>query len=915
MPGSLDARSSSVSTTGYADGLGQRTIRFDREAGVSLESIQLRPELSVYEQTLRAQAATIAALQDERFTPVRSIERDGSRVSVTSELVAGDRLSDIIEARSFGDAAVSGLDAAFGFLLQILPALSRLHAANLVHGIVAPGRLILTASAQVVLADPIYGAVIPRLNLSRRRLWSELQVVAPQVAGAVRFDASADVAQAALCGLMLALGRVIDATDALESLPTLVSEAAEISQIRGGDRLADLVRRFFNTTLPLAGSRSVTADQAGRDAHAIASGELGEDACLSALAEFLRYDAPPAPVPVPRAAKPIVAFQPPPVPEAPVLEEPEYEAAASFDALVTEVETASVSEIEVEAIESEAVEVAPILIEKIAAEEIEAEPVEVAAAVMKDFAAALVESAPAASAIVAEPTSPVATEPPPPVVAEPARVEAERVAEPEPLRVDAARMPEPEPPPVDSEPVVQSRPIPEPQLQPVAVVATIPEPIRVEAPTYVLPEPVSTPPPIIAAPEPVREPEPVVAPPVLEPLITKTSGDVVFEHHMPAPPPPVRPPVTFAPPPPPPPPPPMPPPVMPVFAPPPTAAAPTRPAVVPPNPFAFSSAPPPAAAPSAPPASSGPLRLKQEGPSGYAPPRPMMARVESPMEHVPFGHQAERRSAGGFPKKLAIAVMLVMVAAVAGGRYMMTRDRKAAADATEAAEAAVTPRPELSAQPKGAAAPAVSTGTLTIESIPTGAKVLLNGTDVGTTPLKLEGLQQGRHNVTLITDSVTVKKTVKVEAGKTVALDVPVFSGWIAIFAPIVLDVAEGSKGLGSTEQGRILLSPGRHVLTVSNRQLGYSSTHTVEIGAGEETPLNLTPTGHVNLNAVPWAEVFVDGNRVGETPLANLEVPLGTREFVFKHPQHGERRVTSTVTGTPGVVTVDFTKPGGLVH
>jgi hypothetical protein len=293
----------------------------------------------------------------------------------------------------------------------------------------------------------------------------------------------------------------------------------------------------------------------------------------------------------------------------------------------------------------------------------------------------------------------------------------------------------------------------------------------------------------------------------------------------------------------------------------------------------------------------------------------MMARVESPIEHVPFGHQAERQSAGGFPKKLAIAVMLVMVAAVAGGRYMMTRDRKAAADATEAAEAAATPRPELSAQPKGAAAPAVSTGTLTIESIPTGAKVLLNGTDVGTTPLKLEGLQQGRHNVTLITDSVTVKRTVKVEAGKTVALDVPVFSGWIAIFAPIVLDVAEGSKGLGSTEQGRILLSPGRHVLTVSNRQLGYSSTHTVEIGAGEETPLNLTPTGHVNLNAVPWAEVFVDGNRVGETPLANLEVPLGTREFVFKHPQHGERRVTSTVTGTPGVVTVDFTKPGGLVH
>ena len=867
-PGSLDARSSSVSTTGYADGLGQRTIHFDREAGVSLESIQLRPELSVYEQILRAQAAAIAALQDERFVPVRSIERDGTRVSVTSEVVAGDRLSDIIEARSYGDAAVSGLDAAFGFLLQVLPALSRLHAANLVHGIVAPGRLILTASAQVALTDPIYGVVLPRLNLSRRRLWSDLQVAAPPVAGAVRFDASADVAQAALCGLMLALGRVIDAADPVDALPALVSEASEISQIRGGDRLAAMVRRFFNTTLPLAGSRSVTADQAGRDAHAIASGELGEDACLTALGEFLRYDAPPAPVPVPRAAKPVVVFRPQPVPEVPADDEPEYEEpSASLEPLVDEVETAVVAGIAAEATESEAMEVARVEVEPIAIEE-----VEVAAAVIEDFAAALVEPAHAEAVLVPEVAPPVIPEPPPPVVAEPVRVEAEPVAKPVPV--------------AEPEPIPEPEPLPEPK-------------------------------PIAVVPEPVREPEPVFipppAPPVLEPLIMKPSGDVVFEQHIPATPP-VIPHVTFAPPPPPPPPAPIVPPVMPVFPPPPTATAPTRPPVVAPNPFAFSSAPPPPAAAPAAPASSGPLRLKQEGPSGYAPPRPMMARVESPMEHVPFGRQAETQPAGGFPKKLAIAVILVMVAAVAGGRYLMTRDRKAAADATEAAEAAVTPRPELAAQPKGTPAPALSTGTLTIESIPTGAKVLLNGTDVGTTPLKLDGLPQGRHNVTLITDSVTVKKTVKVEAGKTVALDVPVFSGWIAIFAPIVLDVAEGSKGLGSTEQGRILLSPGRHVLTVSNRQLGYSSTHTVEIGAGEETPLNLTPTGHVNLNAVPWAEVWVDGNRVGETPLANLEVPLGTREFVFKHPQHGERRVTSTVTGTPSVVTVDFTKPG-LLH
>ena len=128
-----------------------RSIRFDRELGATLECVQLRPELAVYEHGLRAHAATIAALDDERFVPVREIAGDGARVSVTSELVAGDRLSDIIDARGLGDAAVSGLDAAFGFLLQVLPALARLHASGLIHGIVAPGRVVLTGSAQVVL--------------------------------------------------------------------------------------------------------------------------------------------------------------------------------------------------------------------------------------------------------------------------------------------------------------------------------------------------------------------------------------------------------------------------------------------------------------------------------------------------------------------------------------------------------------------------------------------------------------------------------------------------------------------------------------------------------------------------------------------------------------------------------------------
>jgi hypothetical protein len=60
----------------------------------------------------------------------------------------------------------------------------------------------------------------------------------------------------------------------------------------------------------------------------------------------------------------------------------------------------------------------------------------------------------------------------------------------------------------------------------------------------------------------------------------------------------------------------------------------------------------------------------------------------------------------------------------------------------------------------------------------------------------------------------------------------------------------------------------------------------------------------------VPWAEVSIDGKKIETTPIAKLQVPLGTHEVVFKHPQFGERRQTVVVTSTPLTLNVDFTKP-----
>ena len=49
-----------------------------------------------------------------------------------------------------------------------------------------------------------------------------------------------------------------------------------------------------------------------------------------------------------------------------------------------------------------------------------------------------------------------------------------------------------------------------------------------------------------------------------------------------------------------------------------------------------------------------------------------------------------------------------------------------------------------------------------------------------------------------------------------------------------------------------------------------------MDIEPGEVKHLELDPRGTVNINAQPWAEVWIDGKKMGETPLANVSIPLG---------------------------------------
>jgi hypothetical protein len=123
------------------------------------------------------------------------------------------------------------------------------------------------------------------------------------------------------------------------------------------------------------------------------------------------------------------------------------------------------------------------------------------------------------------------------------------------------------------------------------------------------------------------------------------------------------------------------------------------------------------------------------------------------------------------------------------------------------------------------------------------------------------------------------------------------------------MEIREQGRLLGTTDADRLMITAGRHELDFVSDALGYRSTRVVQVGPGKTSSLTLDlPQGVVNLNAAPWAEVWIDGRRVGETPIGNLSVSIGPHEVVFKHPQLGEKRQAISVTlGAPLRLSVDM--------
>jgi hypothetical protein len=214
-------------------------------------------------------------------------------------------------------------------------------------------------------------------------------------------------------------------------------------------------------------------------------------------------------------------------------------------------------------------------------------------------------------------------------------------------------------------------------------------------------------------------------------------------------------------------------------------------------------------------------------------------------------------------------------------------------------------------------------GRISVVTDPPGARVKVDGVPRGTSPVVVTDLSAANHLVTVTSATGVAERIIAVEGGGTasVVFSLPKRSetstpsaplgGWLAVAVPFDVQVVERDEVIGASGTTKIMLPSGRHEVDLVSQSLDYRERRKIEIAPGKVTTLRIdAPKGAISVNARPWADVSIDGNDVGQTPIANLAVPIGTHYMIFRHPQFGERRQTIVVTSKgPNRIAMDLTK------
>jgi serine/threonine-protein kinase len=199
-------------------------------------------------------------------------------------------------------------------------------------------------------------------------------------------------------------------------------------------------------------------------------------------------------------------------------------------------------------------------------------------------------------------------------------------------------------------------------------------------------------------------------------------------------------------------------------------------------------------------------------------------------------------------------------------------------------------------QGKSATSPSTSPthgmGTLTVVTSPSGAQVKVDGKERGKTPLTITDAQPGERKVEVWrTGHATAVKTVTVKAGESAMVEITLAQrgGKLHVDAPENAAVFFNGARVGT---GSVTKDVAEGDVKISVEKEGFATfTHTVTVKPGETADvaarLRAQGKGSINVTAIPWANIYINGREMGATPKVIKDMPEGKVDVKLSNPAY----------------------------
>lgn len=161
------------------------------------------------------------------------------------------------------------------------------------------------------------------------------------------------------------------------------------------------------------------------------------------------------------------------------------------------------------------------------------------------------------------------------------------------------------------------------------------------------------------------------------------------------------------------------------------------------------------------------------------------------------------------------------------------------------------------------------------------------------------------HGVSLaapVTEPVAGDEVVREAEPETVPVET---SGQLLVMVEPWARISVDGRDIGETPLPKFELASGEHELVLTNPGFVGVIRDTIRIEPGEaySASYSFHRTGSLRILITPWADVYVDGQHVGQTPMDELQIPAGRHTVFLRHPSLGEKKEDIEVRPNESIV------------